>query len=465
MLALIPARGGSKGIPRKNLRVINGLPLFMHAVNLALQVFPRVVVSTEDAEIAAIAALHGVEVLDRPESLAEDDVTIGQVAAHAADALDWSGALAVLQPTSPTLTVETVREAVARFLSETAADSLTTVTEERHILWGNHAVLTPRVNRQQAVPLWRETGGLHLTRDASCLVGRHHVRFRVPPGESIDIDSSADLEAARRVLSRRAVEFRVATGHAVGSGHERRCRVLMEELAHHDIQVGPSGFSPDVVVFDKLDTTIEEVAAAKAQGARVVCLEDLGPGSALADLVVNELYRDTRTQVRQGPKWAVLRPEFCGLPAYEVREDAYRVLVTFGGTDPSGLTERFAPLLDKYEPRVVRPGDGTLMAQAMSEADLVVSSAGRTAHEAAAVGVPCITVAANERESRHSHCPGILRLGLHATLGDKAFVGAVERVLGSAQLRREMSETSRAAVDGLGARRIAHLIDGLAEGL
>ena len=72
-------------------------------------------------------------------------------------------------------------------------------------------------------------------------------------------------------------------------------------------------------------------------------------------------------------------------------------------------------------------------------------------------------VAVNERESRHSHCPGILRLGLWASLPDEALQETVRRLLASPELRAEMSTTSRAAVDGWGGRRIAQAIEALLE--
>ena len=215
---------------------------------------------------------------------------------------------------------------------------------------------------------------------------------------------------------------------------------------------------------------------AKARGAKVVTLEDLGPGSALADLVVNELYDGGETS---GPRWAVLRPEFLGLGPVPVREQADRVLVAFGGTDPSRLSERISTLClleSKSVSVLVGPGAAPILppfarpvrgvvAEVVREHDLVVTSAGRMVHEVAACGVPVISIAANERESRHSHCAGVLRLGLHASLSNGHIRESVRRLLADHALRAEMAATARAEVDGLGARRIAHRCEALLEGL
>lgn len=186
------------------------------------------------------------------------------------------------------------------------------------------------------------------------------------------------------------------------------------------------------------------------------------------------------TAVFTGPRYAVLRPEFIDPPAYKVRDGkGLRTLVTFGGTDPSGLGKRVGAiaalegesrvLLGPYAKEFSWPGvkivrDGSVAAE-MLAADLVVSSAGRTAHEAAALGVPCVTLAANERESRHVHVPGIHALGLHVSVSDERIQQTIKNVLHSEVLRREMSQTAKNAIDGRGARRIASRIESLLEGL
>jgi spore coat polysaccharide biosynthesis predicted glycosyltransferase SpsG len=124
---------------------------------------------------------------------------------------------------------------------------------------------------------------------------------------------------------------------------------------------------------------------------------------------------------------------------------------------PAAQPTGFAPFVN-----VVRGGSVSAL---IREADLVVTGAGRTVHEAAACGVPVLSIAANERESRHSHCDGVLRLGLHVAVSDDTIQGAVHRLLKAPDLRQEMASTARAAVDGLGSRRFVHRAEALLEGL
>lgn len=490
MLAVIPARGGSKGILNKNLRLLHGKPLFLHIADTLRSVpdITMIVVSTESAEIAAVARLHGFEVIDRPAELATDDVPIAPVIAHAVQQLGWSGEVGVFQPTVPCLSPETVWAGIAEF-RRGSWDSLGFVSRERHLLWdANGPLYETRANRQFTGGYDRELGAF-LCRSvpltvvpSSGLIGARHCRFPVPEHEAVDIDTHADLETARHLLGRKTIEFRAAANDQIGTGHLRRCMQLAEELSHHDIRFkwssGWPGWAselisgrgwehrstPDLVVFDKLDTTIEEVAKVRAEGIPVVSLEDLGAGSEYACLVINELYKDTRPHVLSGPKWSVLRPEFCGLPPYQVREKSDDTLVVFGGTDPAGLTAPIS-LLCQRAGRAFNLKPGQSVAEAMRAVDLVVCSAGRMAHEAAAVGAPCVTIAVNERESRHSHCPGVVRLGLWATLTEDEVQETVYRLHCSPELREEMSVTARRSVDGLGGRRIARKIDDLLESL
>jgi len=502
MLGVVPARGGSKGIKRKSLRVIAGRPLLGHKIE-ALRAVPeltRVVVTTDDPEIKGWCETHAVEVVNRPAVLAADDTPVAAAVQHACASLGWDGEVGVFQPTSPTLRPETISDAI-RVHREGRYATTISVADDPHLVWFQHAPVHPvRANRQQLSPLLRETGGFFLCWSMPAgtldpLVAEPTHLYRVPAGEAVDVDTADDLETARRFLLRKRIEFRFAADEQTGTGHLYRCLALADELNHHEVwfrwypglavwaqeMVKARGYrvenfpavDPDLVVFDCLDTEVRDVSECKSRGARVVTLEDLGAGASVADLTINELYGD-------GPRWAVLRPEFIDPPGFQVRDGkGLRTLVTFGGSDPAGLNQRVGRLAAlsgecrvmlgaharEFAQSGVRIVRGASMASEMLAADLVVCSAGRTANEAAALGVPTVTIAANDRESRHVHAAGVLPLGLHAALSDDQIRETVDRVLRSESLRREMSETSRAAVDGLGCRRIAMQVESLLEGL
>lgn len=521
VLGIVPARGGSKGVPGKNMRLLAGRPMLGYTLEAAQQsgVVDRLIVSSDDPRIRRWAALHGHETMDRGGALAGDEATIAAVAADVADRLDWSGTVAVFQPTSPLRSAESIASAYKTFV-ESGCDSLSSVIRSPHLHWYSAdgaiesaaPLYAERVNRQYARHgVYLENGAIQFVsaavlRSDRTMVSARHRLHELPPDEAVDIDTFDDFDAVRRRLERGVVVFRVKANATVGSGHLFHCLQLAEELADHEVRfllVDCDPFVTEildqrgldhrpqtdlgadlaataaarVVVNDVLDTSEAEVLVQRAAGWKVVNIEDLGPGARYADWVVNALYppAELDTAVATGARYAPLRTEFAGLPAPVVRETPERVLVTFGGTDPSQLGPRVARVLAGSVGASVRvvEGPGTApssypagvdvvrdvesMAAEMVEADVVVTSAGRTVFEAAATGTPVVAIAQNARETTHSHLgaeTGVLFLGLGAMVSDEQIRDTVTGLLQSVELRAELSERLRAAIDCRGAERI-----------
>lgn len=212
-LAIIPARGGSKGVPGKNIRPIAGLPLIAWSIRQAKDVaaITHVVVSTDSEEIAAVAREHGAEVpFLRPPRLAEDTTATEPVMRHA---LDWYrdngsdvSTVVLLQPTSPLRLPGSLAAALARFEGE-GADSLLGVCENHHFFWRNpHAPdalydFRNRPRRQDiaAADRWyRENGSIYVTRAEAFRASNNRLcgRIAMQPmreEEGWEIDSLADF--------------------------------------------------------------------------------------------------------------------------------------------------------------------------------------------------------------------------------------------------------------------------------
>lgn len=218
---IIPARGGSRGIPRKNIVELAGKPLIAWAIAAAqgAAAVGAVHVSTEDAEIAAVARRHGAAVIDRPPALAADDTTSEAVLIHALDRLrDASGALpeafVFVQCTSPLLTAADIDAAVA-LLDREAADSVVPVTGGCNFLWRREAGGSagavnhdPRVRlpRQLAEAHYRENGAVYVARSEAFL--REGTRYcgRVVLHEmsairSVEIDEPEDLRLVAAIMA------------------------------------------------------------------------------------------------------------------------------------------------------------------------------------------------------------------------------------------------------------------------
>jgi CMP-N-acetylneuraminic acid synthetase len=218
VVALIPARGGSKGIPRKNLAPLGGRPLLAWTIEAALgsRVVTRTVVSTEDGEIAAATRELGAEVLVRPPELAADDTPMQPVIAHALEELGAPDVLVLLQPTSPLRRAEHVDE-VVELLLDTGADSVVSVVEVPHryrlgslmALDGDRLVrlADDHAGTRQEKPLVYARNGpavlaLRPGRIGPDLYGGDCRPYVMGARESLDVDEPFDLELAELLLAR-----------------------------------------------------------------------------------------------------------------------------------------------------------------------------------------------------------------------------------------------------------------------
>lgn len=222
-LAVIPARGGSKGIPRKNIAILQGRPLIEYTIDAALTAtsLERVIVSTDDAEISAISLNKGVEVVMRPAELAEDESDTLSVLQHVVAELAKTGynpdAVMTLQPTSPLRTNTHIDEAARAFTNDPTADSLVSCIEVPHV-FNPHSLMRltaggylapffdmPQpIRRQDKEPLFARNGAaIYITKTerlAEFIFGGRLIPFMMPDAASIDIDTDEDLAAAERLI-------------------------------------------------------------------------------------------------------------------------------------------------------------------------------------------------------------------------------------------------------------------------
>lgn len=223
ILCVIPVRGGSKGVPRKNIRDVAGRPLVAWTIEQALRARPAldVMVSTDDPEIADVARRAGADVpFLRPAELAQDDTQTEPVVLHAIahrnDAGRRPDAVMLLQATSPIRLGGTLDRAVAQF-TRSGVDSLVGVVAQTPFLWrrSEGAVAAPsydvtaRPRRQDLAPadfFYRETGSLYLTRTEVYERDRNRIGGRVglfvmDDLEGTDIDTELDLAIAAHLLA------------------------------------------------------------------------------------------------------------------------------------------------------------------------------------------------------------------------------------------------------------------------
>jgi CMP-N-acetylneuraminic acid synthetase len=224
VLGLVPARGGSKGIPRKNIKLLAGKPLLQWTADAALKArtLTRVVLSTEDSEIAEIGASCGLTVpFLRPSALAADDTSTLAVVVHALQTLEKAGerydAVCVLQPTSPLRRSSDI-DACVTLLAESNADCVVSVLPvplEYNPHWvyfregdGSLRLSTgepePLPRRQMLPGAFHRDGSVYVSRSAVVIDGRTLYGSRVlgyeMTSESVNLDTPGDWAHAESLI-------------------------------------------------------------------------------------------------------------------------------------------------------------------------------------------------------------------------------------------------------------------------
>jgi N-acylneuraminate cytidylyltransferase len=223
ILAIIPARGGSKRIPRKNLKEINGIPLVGHAINhaKASKYITRIMVSTDDAEIKKVSKEYGAETIERPEeyrhdnTIMEADNILCQVVIDLESAGSRIDIIVLLYPTAPLRTVEKIDETIELILN--GHDSALSLVPDQGYFWRiekGSGKLKPfnydPTNRLPSVmheyKQFKENKAIYAcTRDlliqTKCRLGGKIGYVTMTSLESVDVDDPADLELCRIIHS------------------------------------------------------------------------------------------------------------------------------------------------------------------------------------------------------------------------------------------------------------------------
>lgn len=218
VIIVIPARGGSKRVPRKNIRTLAGRPLMAYTIATALNAgFDGLIyVSTEDAEIAEVARREGAQVIDRPLALAADASSTEDTLIHALDAVAPTGFspnwVMTLPPTSPFRSDDTLRFFMAA-AKEGDVDALLSLTESKGDYWrcdesGAFARLFPTAPRRQQdrQPLYEENSAVYVTsaqalRETRSVLGRRRRGIVIDRLEGYDINDAYDFAVAEALIT------------------------------------------------------------------------------------------------------------------------------------------------------------------------------------------------------------------------------------------------------------------------
>jgi len=547
VVAIVPARGGYDEVPYLNIKKLGPLPLVAHTLQEATKsaYIDRVVVSTDDRRVAAVARDHGADVpFLRPAELASAPL-IKPVVAHAVRFLeenegDRYDLVVMLQATSPFRTTAQIDEALDQ-LVEDELDSVVSVREEKALMWRlvkgklTQAFGTPG-RREDMEPLFREDGAIWAMRRA-VLEQEDRLGARVgytlmDKMSSLTVHDIQDFWLAEKLVRLPRIAFRVDGGAQIGMGHVYRSLAIANELcaistadvqflmsaeypegvkavssAGYTVRVVSSGgvdgvleaiqeYSPNIVVNDRPFLEKDYLDALAKLGASTVnlvdSLEDIEKPTELTSMIIATMHADQLEleDFYGGPEFAILRDSFAG-HAPSMRKRVREVAVSFGGSDPQGLTLKVLRALDgivaerelgvkavlgpafshkqelegllpqlRYQPKLFENIEH--MAEILSHADLVFCAGGMTVYEIAALGIPGIVLCQNAKEKarmeRFSKFGSILHLGLGTEAAEERVQETARELMSDVGRRRLMSEAGRKLVDAKGAQRAAEVV-------
>ena len=221
--SIITARGGSKGVPKKNIKLLNKKPVIAYSIEESLKNndIKETYVTTEDKEIANISREYGAKIIDRPQELARDNSTSVDVVLHSLEYLENIGELpdffVLLQPTSPLRTKEDIGNAIKLFI-ENECDALISVSQLDHSSMMSFEIknnfLTPNCDekflnkRRQELPnFYCPNGAIYITtpdslRKNNTFIPKNTIPYIMPKERSVDLDTEFDFKLIEYLLNK-----------------------------------------------------------------------------------------------------------------------------------------------------------------------------------------------------------------------------------------------------------------------
>lgn len=389
ILVVIPARGYSKNIPRKNLRLLGEKPLIYYSIDVAKasQYVDDVVVSTEDSEVASIVEKYGTSVVMRPAQMASDETLLDTVVYEAMLqkeklSFDEYDIVITIQPSSPLLKPETLDRAIEKF-ADFNIDSVISVVDDKNLRWGfdeenkrYFPFYSERLYKDLLPKTFKETGGILATRrrfvTETSRLGINIDLIEISSEESVEINTYEDWWIANNYLRKLKIALVVDAHDQIGTGHMYRCLSMASRLVFHDVvffvnknhQLGIDiingynynyqtyggksellslfeKFNPKIIINDVGDTSYDYMADLTSRGYYIINFEDFGSGSDFADVVFDSLYEhESDEKFFVGKDYYILKDEFYLHQPKIVTKDVKNVLIDFAPNDTNNLSQK-----------------------------------------------------------------------------------------------------------------------------
>lgn len=293
-----------------------------------------------------------------------------------------------MQPTSPTLKVESLDKAIL-FTLEKNLDTVISVINKPHLIWREDKVgnkypdYKERLNRQYLPPYYFETGAFVISKKEvvteKSRIGKKVDVYEISEEEAVDIDTFNDLKICENIMKNQKIAFYVNGNTKRGMGHIYRCLELADEFyikpdIYYDINqterelfgvtthniIAINGLNElfknfekkkyDIVINDILNTNLDYMIALKNCNPlkKIINFEDDGEGAERADLVINALYQNPEIiQMKAGKDYYICAKTFMFYNPIEIKEKVKNIFISFGGADPQNYTDRLLEIIKK----------------------------------------------------------------------------------------------------------------------
>jgi CMP-N-acetylneuraminic acid synthetase/spore coat polysaccharide biosynthesis predicted glycosyltransferase SpsG len=544
VIAVVPARGGDREVPYLNIKKLGGIPLIAHTLAEAekSRYIDRCIVSTDDDQVARVAEEYRAEVpFRRPPELATDIPEIKTVITHAVREVERQESsrydlVVTLQATSPFRTAEQIDQAIDKLVEEDL-DAVISMKEIRSLTWrmvaGQLEPLYTRAGRRDELePIYEEDGAVRVVRravlESDDRLGKRIGHILMDRMSSLTVHDIYDFWLAEKLEHLPRVLFRVDGGGSMGMGHVYRSVAVAQALrsvSHADIcflmsadfaegvrhvsnagfavrvipksgdEIGPileviQDHSPNIIVNDRPRLDEAYLRALAGLGASTInlvdSLDDIERPKDIASVIIATMQEEQSDLEDYHGGIAILRDSFEDRIAKgtTIAANGRRVVLSFGGSDPQGLSLKTLKALEELPDvsvtLVLGPAFGyhreldallpTLsskpnvlknvehMADILFEADLVICSGGMTVYEIAALGRPGIVLCQNGRELQRmekvARYGSIVHLGLGTETSRESIAATARELLGDPLRRKRMSEAGAKLVDAKGTERV-----------
>jgi CMP-N-acetylneuraminic acid synthetase/spore coat polysaccharide biosynthesis predicted glycosyltransferase SpsG len=515
ILAVIPARWGSKWIPKKNIKPLHWKPLIHYIIDTLKKsdYIDDIILTTDSEEIKNICKDKNILIHKRLKELSKDSVPLDPVIYDIAQNYKWYDYIITFQPTSPLIRINTIDKSIKKFITENT-NSLISLKEETHLYWKEeNSDIIPdfnkRVNRQLLPKKFVETWAIIWTKFDYFIKSKERLDLKnctfviTKWKESIDIDTFEDWIYVESLIKQKNIAINVIWSEKTGLWHiyrqlhialylntkpiffTKEWNNLAESIIKNNFyeiityNSDEELFSLleknniDIIINDILNTTEKYIRNLKNIWLKIINFEDLWEWKNYSDYTINELYEFTedRKNILHWHKYIILREDIINQKKKTITKDVKNITISCWWTDPNNLTLLYLKSLIniKYNWKIniilwpwyshkndllnfIKKSwnkninileDVNNMWEIIYNADLILTSNGRTIYEITCIWTPAISVSQNEQEMHHtfanfSWC--IKNLGLINFINEQKLEEEIKNIINDFKLRKSINK-------------------------